>query len=274
MNHQNKDRALFDAISGIDDAYIEEAAAPRVLPMTRRLLRLGAAVAALAILLTVLLWTAKEDENVVTAPGFLPVYTFDLEEPKVTEENRTALVEGITLPISFNWATTQNYPALGYPLYFHFSSSEYADMRISYEIILSSGSFMQEASLMDENGNWLQHYEAVKKRHLGDQFTITNDKYIFWRPWKYNFDNDKKEVMIVNDAPGFAFVDIIIRANSHIIGYAVVEIYEVNGNVGDDAMIYNAQLLKTVSFPKIHGHFQSVSEQYVKEQFESIHMNS
>lgn len=53
MNNKNH-RALFDAVSDIDDDLIEAAAAPKVLSFTKRILRVAAIAAVIAILMTAL----------------------------------------------------------------------------------------------------------------------------------------------------------------------------------------------------------------------------
>jgi hypothetical protein len=65
------------------------------------------------------------------------------------------------------------------------------------------------------------------------------------------------------------FVDVILRADNHIIGYAVIEILHVA--TSRFGYSYHTCMLKSVSFPKVEGEYQKVSEKYVKEQIQLVH---
>jgi hypothetical protein len=60
------------------------------------------------------------------------------------------------------------------------------------------------------------------------------------------------------------FVEIIIKIEENLIGYAVIEINRV------DPLTYNAVVLKSVLFPQIDGEYQHISEEYVKTAIEKI----
>ena len=63
-----------------------------------------------------------------------------------------------------------------------------------------------------------------------------------------------------------AFVDIILRVENHIIGFAIVEIYP-NGPLGHNFL---AKLLKSALFPKIEDKFQEIPEVHIKNIFENF----
>jgi len=78
---------------------------------------------------------------------------------------------------------------------------------------------------------------------------------LFWSPGHY-------------DAPIFeqAFVDIILKLDEQIIGYAVVEIYATApSNMG-----FKARNLKSAIFPKVDGEYQNITENQVKSIIEKI----
>jgi uncharacterized repeat protein (TIGR02543 family) len=68
----------------------------------------------------------------------------------------------------------------------------------------------------------------------------------------------------IGSSVSHAFVEIVIRLEEHIIGYAVIEAYQ---RAGAD---YRGDLLKSVLFPQVGGGYQNVSEEYVKTAIEKI----
>ena len=63
-----------------------------------------------------------------------------------------------------------------------------------------------------------------------------------------------------------AFVEIILKFDNNIIGYAVVEIYTPDGY----GQTFLARVLKSALFPKIDGEYQNVTQEYVKTIIERI----
>jgi hypothetical protein len=64
-----------------------------------------------------------------------------------------------------------------------------------------------------------------------------------------------------------AFIEIILRINDNITGYAAIGI---GPYMGDDPRDYGAAVLRTVLFPQIGGEYQNVSEEYVHTVFEAV----
>lgn len=88
MKNDNK-RALYDAVTGIDDDLVEEAAAPRVLPFPKHILRIAAIAAAVAILMTALLFL---DGNNNHTPYFsVYVYANETEGVELTMDQDSAI---------------------------------------------------------------------------------------------------------------------------------------------------------------------------------------
>ena len=63
-----------------------------------------------------------------------------------------------------------------------------------------------------------------------------------------------------------AFVEIVLKIDNNIIGYAVVEIYSAD-EYGHEFM---ARVLKSALFPKIDGEYQNVTQEYVKTIIQRI----
>jgi len=66
-----------------------------------------------------------------------------------------------------------------------------------------------------------------------------------------------------------AFVEIVLKIDNNIIGYAVVEIfktYQPDTNYSS----FRARVLRSALFPKIDGEYQDVTQEYVKTIIERI----
>jgi hypothetical protein len=58
-----------------------------------------------------------------------------------------------------------------------------------------------------------------------------------------------------------AFIEIIIKVDSNIVGYSVVK-------VSKDAYVFTGEILKSELFPQVNGEYQNISEEYVKAAIE------
>lgn len=55
------------------------------------------------------------------------------------------------------------------------------------------------------------------------------------------------------------YIDIILKRENNIIGYAVIEINQIEG------YDYSAQVIKTGVFPRVNENYQDITEQYVSD---------
>ena len=259
----DKTKVLFDAITSIDEDLIDEAASPSRLHPASPILRVAAIAAVIALLMTALLWPTEE--NYVTGPGILIARAYALDEPMLSEESSTVLEEGITLPLSYNWCRAIS-SVRGIPLHLSIDTVDFQVKNISFGITLSDGSFYQNLHTHVES-----MFDGVRQTYLGTSFRMDNHRRIYWYPTSLIFDNQNKKITHIPMSGNRAFADIVIRADNQIIGYAVIEFYEVDGLSGEKGWYYNARMLKSVSFPQINGDFQRVSEKYIAEQFQLIH---
>ena len=278
---------LAEALGGVSDGLLQEAAeVKKKNPWGKRLLRIAAAVAAVAILVTAAIGLWPQEENYITGPGLLVVRAFASEDGTVTEENSTILEEGIILPWDYAWDSGFNSHTQGLPLMLSIPEDMYGGMEITFECALSAGSFMQDGFLLSDgsrrenieeilddviNGNGYLYWNTA---YLGNSFTVNNNQKLFWLPDTMTFDHEKKEFWFSDcftDAECFA--DIIIKADEYIVGYAVIHIYadtEYTGSGGSFHRYY-AKVLKTVCFPQIDGRYQKVTDSYISEQLIRIH---
>lgn len=239
--------------------------------------RLAVCAAALALLIgTVFLWPASE-ENYITAPGVLVVRAYEAEAPTLSEEYSKVLEEGIILPPEYTWNNSISLvcPAtLGLPLTFSISEDVYLNMEITFEILVSGGDFESQDYLSKYIDYFLglddsvDSYDIFKVRYFGGHSTISNNKTIYWRDMGHVFDDADREMHYVELELEQVFVDVIVRADDYIVGYAVIEIRNV------EEFTYSTRMIKSASFPKVDGNYQKVSEGFVKEQMERIHDNA
>lgn len=63
-----------------------------------------------------------------------------------------------------------------------------------------------------------------------------------------------------------AFVDIVLKVDDRIVGYAVIELYAT----GPSNHSFSARNLKSAIFPKVNGEYQNITENLVKIIIEKI----
>ena len=281
MRANEKRRALYDAVSAIDPKLVQEATAPRHRKVTRIVWRVAACAAVVALLIGAMAGFPLDfgqDEEYVTAPGGLTIRAYALNENEITDVNSTVLTEGVELPWEYTYSPAINsIPAL--PINFDFPTVVYAgieNMYINLEISTTSGSFVRDP---------LHRYDPELKQviwdtetNLGNQITVSNNSTIYWSVFCREYDADSGKYVSTGVADRIAFVDVIVRADNHIIGCAVLKIYE-RFPAGETQYIegvhcgYLVSIEKIVSFPQIDGEFQPVSRRYVEQKFEELHRN-
>lgn len=292
---------LAEAMGGISDELLLEAAEmekKRSVPIVLR--RVAAIAAVLAILLTAALWPSAE-ESYVTGPGLLVVRAYAADDVTVTDANSTVMEEGVELPQEYCWNPSFSIGPIGFPIKLSISEEAYPGMDITFDIRLDAGTFLQDNPDYDwkedsnrpawtkpdtpaypdwkEDSNhpaWMKPNTPAYLEWYGN-FTIGNNQQLFWKPSTPIKDPVTNETIesIFPDGPSY-YVDIAIRADDHIVGYAVVEIFNVDRKPISEGGVpcYCACLLSSGSFPKVDGGFQNVSEKYLEQLFESIHKSN
>ena len=244
--------------------------------------RAVACAAVLALLLTMFFWPTEvetEDGEIITASGLLSVKAHAIDAEGNATVESVVLEEGIVVPMEYTYdpAISVLSKALGLPFQFSVLAEEYTDQEISFEIYLSGGDFEHLGYLAEFSDYFLglddsvDSYDVSKARYLGEHFTIPNNKTIYWRATGHVFDDEKREIQYIELDTDRVFVDVVIRADEHIVGFAVIEICDMGV---ENRFVYNTRLLKSVSFPQVDGCFQRISEKYVKEQIQLIHDNA
>lgn len=255
------------AVLCIPDSYEQSMPAPR----RHGWVRLAAMAAVIAILIGVVtLWPGSE-ENYITGPGLLSIRAYALDEREISEANSTVLEEGVELPWKYAWSPALNV-VRGLPIQLDFPDECFDDAIITLQISTTGGSFYGEpVRYLDPV---TQKYELANN-YLGDSFSVSNHKKIFWFLTSKKYDSQTQEYTPNGEiARGSSYVDIVIRADGQIVGYAVVEIYELQRDGVPDGvptLSYKARVVEMASFPKIDGEYQFVTMDYMSKLFKEIH---
>ena len=249
-----RNRALFDAVTQIDEDLIDEAAAPRSLRFPKYVVRAAAVAAAFAILITALAFWPADDElenmEFLTMPGVIKVYAYDMVGETLEDMEKFELTDGgnVTSGCLIMGVSLAEYGHL--PLTFEVDSSQFDGADIMIYVDLNYGSFWRknEEPRTAENKHSYKNYIS-----LGRTLTIQNGETIHWLPTN---EVSQKEVV---ESDGGMFADVMIYAEGYPIGYMVIEIIE--GKPG----VYWAQLLVSHCFPKIDGAYQNVTEEDIEK---------
>ena len=277
MNNPERQKDIFDAITGIDDDLIQEAAAPRTRPFPRRLVRIAAIAAVLAILMTALLWP---DPNYITGPGILTVHAHGVDE------EGKATIEATTLELGVVFEKTHSYnPAHSYipdfPISFSIDKEAYYSMDLTLEVRTNTGIF-ENNDADPIKGLHLTDAQAQLYYFYGQEFYVDIDKILYWKAQGFDYNHLKECVAAGNEDPSQiyrsyghqqnpSFIDIIVKANDLIVGYCVIEVTELERVTGSLARNYAFELVASVGFPMVDGQWQNVKHKYVEEQIQKIH---
>lgn len=250
------------ALGGIPDEKIMDAMnVYKRKQRSRNILFRAAAVAAtLAIILTAALWPRRNADGIVTAPGVLKVYAYDLSsgtafENMVSYELGESIIKETR---DYTWVMNSLY---GLPLTLEVTDDTLADMNISFEVLVDHGSFYGD---IHNEKYWNDQEDLVASIDdvaFGQRFTVENGETVFWstralhdeaieagmHPYEYMEIIDN----VIN-------VEIVVRADEHIVGYALVKIHYEDG-------FFAATLNKSVCFPQVNGEFQEIMADKLQE---------
>ena len=212
------------------------------------------------------------DIPLITAPGTVKVYAYDLTYLKAAAlEHPYELKPGEEPPAECGLPGFSNsHRAL--PLTLSMPEGEFEGAEITYEITVTGGEFARPTG--KEYGT-LRYGPA----YLGRQFVLEDDQTIYWYKYETDIENwaykpeDLKdpEILENHESPSSeyftgekAFVDIIIRADSHIVGcmtlmfYADVDSGRYTEGSGYHRCPFYPMLLDSLSFPMQDGAYQNV----------------
>ena len=233
------------------------------------------AIILLLVLSMILLWAPTESPLVI-APAIAKVYAHDMTFPgNLPLEHPYEMETGVDLHPKYALPGSSNlHQAL--PITLSISEGEYSGAEITFAVTVSGGEFARP--LNDEYGKFM-----FGPAYLGSQFILENNQSIYWWPrqtdlanWEYEYD-EAKIIDGTYSMPEFtrfedsnAYVDLIIRADDHIVGCMVLSIQlidntVVHGNVNYTTRNYYPKLINSVSFPMQDGEYQKISLEQVQQ---------
>ena len=251
MNNKNH-RALFDAVSGIDDELIAEAAAPKVLPFTKRILRVAAIAAVIAILMTALLWP---DHNYITNKNILKVYACDVSDAEGEKPDEATLLNGVNT-VSWHCICDPGFNANPYlPFTFSFPEDYFPGDEITFDIYADFDGLWRYTQNDDPD-----ILASIGMERFGKTATIANNSTIFWEC------ADSENLAAIVGDQGFFYISIVIRANNQIVGYGLISLQLSTEPIRTAKTVDCV----TVCFPAVEGKKQVVSNSYVWQQIEAL----
>lgn len=82
--------------------------------------------------------------------------------------------------------------------------------------------------------------------------------YVEWIPYEYEYKDEQiynKDYMLV-----------IQKDETNIIGYVIIEFININNT----HCFYRAQIVESMSFPKVDGKYQDIDKEYIFNRFDEI----
>ncbi len=249
---------LSEALGGIADEKIEAAAN---LSQTRHRplwFRVAACAAVVALLVSALLfWPGKtqtEDGRIVAAPGILKAYAYEVKDEKDTDFSQLE---------EYQFVVNQIKP--GKNMWFPLSNYELAITLVVDEAYLEGLNVTFEVSTLHgtlvRNYHNREKYASYTEAVAGKSTVVANGETLYWEGFEFD-SNGETGKMVGKDT--IVYVDLIIKANEHIVGYAIFEIVALGGAYEGSAR--TGKLVSTVSFPMVDGCFQQVTKEYVQEE--------
>ena len=248
--------------------------------------RFAAAAAVLALVIGAIAFWPAGEQDYVTGPGLLVIRANAAEVSEDIEE--ILLEEGIILPATFEYRIDTNVAEV-LPITLSIPADAYPNMDITFEVSTMDGIFLKAEPYdpnAPHNAPGATVLDMIVGTFYGQHFELPNNTSMEWTPAGLNYDyvvaelkkgvtfdqlQDEKINTCFSNNP--SYMDIIIKANQKIVGYAVIEIREVNGVLGMWARNFTIEVLKIVSFPRVNGKLQKVSEEYVLSQINLVKAN-
>lgn len=234
----------------------------------KTLYRILRVAACLAVVIGLLAGIGDWNSGVVTGPGILTVTVYAEDETGIVE---VPLKEGIFVEEE-QYCTLNLSVAPGLPVGLAVETLDFPSDQIKFDITMNCGIYF----------DWKNHGDSSLKI-LHSPFSCSNNVWLYWY---YNDDFYK------NDEYDHVYTDIIIYCEEKIVGYAVLrfdrmysdEFYALNPDMaptgGSNTSyheenrpvdVYYTSLVKSVSFPKINGEYQDITEEYVRESMNQCH---
>ncbi|MDD2959383.1 MAG: hypothetical protein PHR92_12820 [Lachnospiraceae bacterium] len=240
-----EEKRILNVLGQVDEKYIEEAAPgkranKKAKHKSPTWTKWGALAACVCLVLAVSMFGNLFAPNIVKEPGLFCMTAYALaksDEIELYEERE--MQEGVALPKEFGWSLAMNsYPGLPLKL----SLPEYPNA--TFDVTISDGEFFL----------WELGKSTQNITELGSSFSVDNGTTLYWSNARYMGTE--------------AYANVVMRDGKNIVGYAVIKIYTADIE-NAPAQLYQAIMLKSVSFPKVDGKYQNVTDKYVASEMES-----
>lgn len=250
-----------EVFGDINENYIQEARVNRRVRKTFWLKR-GALAACLCLIVVTSFMVPRLSDytdhdnspssNIVTAPGFLTLTASaaSLDDDTTIEfpsEETIIMQEGIEVPITYNWN-----PAMS--------------SRPGIPLNLSAPGYQNTTFEVSVDGGALLLWEDNTVTHMSIPLYVENGTTIYWSSLSKSTSGSVETM-----ENSRAYIDIIIREDTTIVGYAVVKIELDHSDATTEyPCTYYATLVKSVSFPKVNGSYQNITYEYVRMEMEQL----
>lgn len=262
---------LSEALGGVAEDKIEAAA--NVATKSRRHIwvRVAACAAVLAILLTTLLWPGQpktENGQIVAMPGVLKAYACAVEENAHPEQLKDYELTQGAVNLATNVWNPQCSIVTGIPVLLWIQEPELSEHEITFQLRTNYGELYDRTYVSRDVFHDPNAMVVNKDAFLGKQTTLHNKALFYWEGYELLDMCEGRTIGDVMDEIGPVYVEVIIRADEAIIGYAVFEMYSMD----DKEPAFMVRLKANTFYPKVDGQFQNVTEDYVcKAMEESKH---
>lgn len=260
-------KLLSEQLSFLPDDIVKEATEP--LPQKHRkhtairTLRIAACFAVIIGLLFGIPQFQGSDNAVVIGPGMLAVKVC-ATSAHTSAYVEASLEEGVIVPENAFVGATSSY--VGIPIHLSVASEDFPFDKITYSLSSTAGVYANN----DRRGYTADWFATI---------TCENDSTVRW-DLMHDTSADWYE-------PRFdhCFSKIVIYCQGHIIGYAVIyynrlytdewakmhpemERFYAHLEKPVPLDVFYCALIESVSFPKVDGKYQDISEEYVQERME------
>lgn len=236
-------RRFSEAVGEVADRYYAEAAGGAACPTAGwpgRWLQRCALAACLCAALALGILVRLSSSEVVTASGFLTVTAY-----AASSEEGQVLQEGMELPLDYSWS-----PAMS--------------SRPGLPLELCAPDHPEAAFAVSAEEGTLLLWENAEIQYMETPLYAENGETIYWTSLSQADDGG-----FTTYTGRTAYIRITIYEGEHIVGYAVVQIYAANQEE-DPLPAYRARLLQSVSFPRVNGGYQQITEEYVQAEMDRI----
>ena len=151
----------------------------------------------------------------------------------------------VTFPLQGDDGMGGNKP--GYP--FTFLINE--ESSVKWDININCGAFLEWRKGIGES---IGSLEDRVLGNLGKNFVVTNGKILYWTPYEQLYYTNLEHKNLI-------YIEAVIYAESHIIGYCVIQVHRI-GSAG----VYEAEILGSAYYPPQDGEYQNITIAHIRKQ--------